>query len=76
MLYWKLRGNGRRNTIKNLSMIIDVLHGEVRLSRKIVKCVTVNKENISIKLRMKRELTREWWMKDWLERREEWKRRA
>ena len=51
-----------------------VFQGEVRFNGKILRCRTGNNEHMSIKLKKKKEeITMEWWMTDWLEKREEWK---
>ena len=60
MQYTKSRGENRnnyserRNTMKKLGMIIDILCGEVRLNEKIVKCGAGNNEHMRIKLRKKK----------------------
>ena len=51
--------------MKKLGMIIDFLHGEVRLNRKTLQCRIGNNEHMRIKLKKKKEeLMREWWMRD------------
>ena len=45
------------------------------MNGKIIVCGSDYNDHLKIKLRKrKKKLTREWWMKDWLQDKEEWKR--
>ena len=63
-----------RNSISDLEIIIDIRKNEVRMKGERISCNMIGDGHMRMKLRRrKKELSKEWWVKEWIKDEAKWK---